>query len=318
MQSVGASMTVASRARPFLKWAGGKTQLLDQIAERFPAVLKHGQIDRYVEPFIGGGAVFLYVAQRYPVEQFVLFDINRELILAYRTLQRAADDLIEKLEALGLHYHALDGDERRMFFYRVRERFNAAGGDIDYRHFDGRWVERTAQIIFLNRTCYNGLFRMNTKAQFNVPFGRYRNPSICMPENLKAVASLLARARIELGDFSDCAALGGPGTFMYFDPPYRPLSKTARFTAYSAFGFDDAEQLRLAQLYRTLDAAGAKLMLSNSDPLNTDPADDFLERAYAGFEIRRVHASRLVNCRAARRGAITELLITNYPQTAGG
>lgn len=295
-----------------MKWAGGKGQLLTQIEQRLPEELIGGQIRRYVEPFIGGGAVFLHVAQRYAIEQFVLFDINRELVLAYRTIQRAVEALIVRLSELERLYYAEPPEERRAFFYRVRTRFNAGIEAIDFERFDDRWIERTAQLIFLNRTCYNGLFRTNAHSQFNVPFGRYRQPTICMGDNLQAVAAVLARARIESGDFTASAPLADRHSFFYFDPPYRPISKTARFTAYSAQRFDDAAQLRLAEFYRQLHTTGAYLLLSNSDPRNGDPEDDFFERAYAGFAIERVSASRMVNCNANRRGAISELLIANY------
>jgi DNA adenine methylase len=173
-------------------------------------------------------------------------------------------------------------------------------------------VKRTAQLIFLNRTCYNGLFRVNSKGAFNVPHGSYKKPVICDEDNLNAVAEVLQRATILLGDFETCRKYVHAGTFAYFDPPYRPLNKTSSFTSYAVKPFDDAEHVRLANLYKSLHQSGAKLMLSNSDPHNEDPGDDFFDALYAGFNIYRVQANRMINSKPEGRGPITELLITNY------
>jgi DNA adenine methylase len=299
-------------ATPFLKWAGGKRQLLSQIEGYFPLQLKRGEICTYVEPFIGSGAVFFHVAQSYKIDRFIIADANPELILAYRTLQTAAEGLIERLAAFERSYFQAGESDRRKIYYAQRERYNAQRFILDYDRFTPDWIERTAMMIFLNRTGYNGLFRLNSKGAFNVPCGRYKNPRLLDAGNLRAGARLLQKAEIEFGDFETLGHLIDANTFVYFDPPYRPISRTADFTAYSKDRFDDRQQLRLADFYRRMDALGGKLMLSNSDPRNLDPRDDFFERAFAGFRIEHLHAKRNINRDAHGRGSISELLILNY------
>lgn len=301
-----------SGAKPFLKWAGGKRQLLAQIDAALPARLKKGQVRKYAEPFVGSGALFFHVAQRYPLAEVYLADVNPELILVYRALQRDVTAVIAHLSDLAAAYLPLSNAQRKAFYYAQRERFNARRAELDFDAFSAAWVERAAQFIFLNRTCYNGLFRVNSQGEFNVPFGRYQNPTICQAENLRAVSAALQNVRLTAAKFSACADFVDEQTFVYFDPPYRPLSPTAHFTAYARQPFDDAQQLALADFYRLLDRRGAALMLSNSDPRNVDPDDDFFEHAYAGFRIARVQARRAINSKAGQRGAITELLVMNY------
>ena len=305
--------THLSQARPFLKWAGGKGQLLAQFESFFPADLKNGVIRRYVEPFIGSGAVFFKIAQTFPALELVISDINPELILVYRTIQVQVEGLIECLQGLQERYLGLSEAARKDFYYRLRADYNARRHQIDYDGYQAAWIERSAQLIFLNRTGYNGLFRLNSRGAFNVPFGRYKNPRLLDAGNLRAVARLLQNVHIRFGDFEGIARFVDRDTLVYFDPPYRPISATAHFTAYSREAFDDAQQLRLAAFYRALDARGARLMLSNSDPHNLDPGDDFFERAYSGYRLERVQASRNINRQASNRGPISELLILNYP-----
>ena len=300
------------QARPFLKWAGGKSQLIEQIAAHLPAELKQGRLRRYAEPFVGGGAMFFYVAQNYRFDSFLIVDANEELILAYRTIKRDVRKVIERLKEMQTNYGALSTAGRQEYFYAVRSRFNEMLPKISYNRFDESWIERTAQIVFLNRTCFNGLFRVNSKGEFNVPFGRYKNPAICAEENLLEVSELLQRTEIRLGDFAKSDDFVTSDTFVYFDPPYRPISKTSNFTSYSKYEFDDAAQLRLASFYRLLHKRGAKLMLSNSDPKNENELDNFFEDAYQGFRIERVKATRMINCNAEKRGPINELLIMDY------
>lgn len=303
---------IASKAKPFLKWAGGKTQLLEQMSNFFPVELKLGKIKRYVEPFIGGGAVFFYIAQMYDIDQFFISDVNEELVLAYKTVQSDVDDLIDMLWEMERKYLRLNIEKQKKYFYDIRSRFNESRSLINFHNFKSNWVERSAQIIFLNRTCFNGLFRVNSNSEFNVPFGKCKNPTICAEENLREVSQLLQSAEIYFGDFTACEEFVNSNTFVYFDPPYRPISKTASFTSYSKYDFDDATQLRLASFYRLLNRKGANLMLSNSDPKNENPKDRFFEEAYKKFHIERVKANRMINCNADKRGAINELLIMNY------
>jgi DNA adenine methylase len=299
-------------ARPFMKWAGGKTQLLREFSRRFPSEMKKGKITNYVEPFVGGGAVFFYLNQRFSFEHCYICDANEELILSYRVIKKSVKKLINELEALESEYISKNDKKREAFFYEVRGSFNERKTEINFQKYQMDWIERAAQIIFLNRTCYNGLFRVNRKGEFNVPFGRYKNPEILNEDNLNDVATLLKTTQIILGDFTKCRRLINKKTFIYLDPPYRPLSETASFTNYSKNGFTDNDQIRLAKFYQDLDAIGAKVMLSNSDPRNENPSDTFFDDLYSNYRIERVPAKRIINCNGARRGEINELIITNY------
>ena len=300
-------------ARPFLKWAGGKGQLLAQLEAFFPLALKSGGIQRYVEPFIGSGAVFFRIIQSYPVEEYLIADSNLDLVLTYQTIQHDVEGLIDVLREIEADYLPLDEPARRDFYYQVRSRYNQRRAQFDSWQYHMAWIERSAETIFLNRTGYNGLFRLNSRGEFNVPFGRYKTPRILDVENMRAVARLLNGVQIGHGDFTAIEPFVDEKTFVYFDPPYRPISATAHFTSYSKASFDDEQQQRLAAFYRALDRKGARLMLSNSDPRSTDPADDFFERAYAGFRIERLRASRNINSDPKKRGLISEILVLNYP-----
>ncbi len=299
-------------AHPFLKWAGGKRQLLGQLESHFPPELENGALTRYVEPFIGSGAVFFKVFQSYPLRECLISDVNPELILVYRAIQRAVEGLIAQLGEIESRYLVLDETERRKFYYQIREQYNDQRNSVDYDRYESAWASRAALMIFLNRTGYNGLFRLNSKGEYNVPCGRYKNPRILDADNLRRVSAVLNQVTIHYGDFEAVADFVDHNTLAYFDPPYRPLSETAHFTTYSKEVFDDQQQLRLADFYRHLDAKGAKLMLSNSDPHNIDPQDDFFERAYRGFRIERLQAKRNINRDPEKRGPISELLILNY------
>lgn len=299
-------------AKPFLKWAGGKSQLISQMEEYLPLELKHGITKRYVEPFIGGGAFFFHVAQTYDLQEYVISDLNEELILSYKTVQKSVNDLIDNLSRLEKTYFKMPAEKQKLFFYKIRDIFNKNKARIDYNQFSLDWVERATQLIFLNRTCFNGLFRVNTQGFFNVPFGSYKNPTICSKDVLLAISEVLQKAIILQGDFTVSKKYINSETFVYFDPPYRPISKTSNFTSYFRNDFNDIEQLRLAEYFRKLDKEDAQLMLSNSDPKNEKPNDNFFEKAYKGFHIERVQASRMINCNAERRGKINELLILNY------
>jgi DNA adenine methylase len=300
-------------AKPFLKWAGGKSQLLPQFEGHYPPELETGHITTYIEPFLGGGAVFLSIAQRYAFEQTYLTDINPELVLTYRVVQRDPLALIEQLQQHQRAYSASSEEARAAYFYTVRDHYNRQRGEIRFNRYSGQWINRAAAMIFLNKTCFNGLFRVNAKGAFNVPFGRYKNPTICDPDNLLAVSALLQRAELRVAPFTACEQWVTAETFVYFDPPYRPISATSSFTSYARARFDDEAQIALARFFAHLDHAyGAKLMLSNSDPTTINPEDRFFEQHYQNFKIHRVWANRMINSQADKRGKITELLITNY------
>ncbi len=223
--------------------------------------------------------------------------------------------LIGELETLESAYLAKNEREREAYYYEIRDAFNRDLPAIDFRHYNARWIGRAAQIIFLNHTCYNGLFRVNRGGGFNVPFGRYKNPDILNVNNLLGVATRLKDTRITRGDFTKCRKYVDDQTFVYLDPPYRPLNATSSFTSYSRNGFYENDQERLAKFFRELDRKGARVMLSNSDPVNEKPRDSFFDDLYAGFTIERVPAKRMINCNGTRRGTVSELVITNYGTT---
>ncbi|MDB9314223.1 DNA adenine methylase [Spirulina sp. CS-785/01] len=301
------------RAKPVLKWAGGKSKLLSQIKPLFPPELKQGKIKRYIEPFVGGGAVFLDIAQCYPkVEEFFILDINPELIIAYTSIQQEVNILIDKLTQIESNYLSFPEAQRKDYFYQIRTEFNQTRHQVNIAQYGKNWLLRTAQLIFLNKTCFNGLFRVNSKGEFNVPQGKYKNPKICDPDNLKAVSQILQKTTLKLGDYRQCCDWVDPQTFVYFDPPYRPISKTANFTAYSSHSFKDEEQLQLRDFFVKLDQRGAKLLLSNSDPKNEDQKDNFFDLAYEGYNVKRIKAGRSINSNASKRGLINEVVITNY------
>ncbi len=259
-------------AKPFLKWAGGKGQLLEALENLFPVEIHSKKIKKYAEPFIGGGALFFHVAQNYPnIEEFYVSDVNPELILVYKTVQKDVESLIAQLETMELEYHELTAIEQKNYFYNKRKNFNNNLSKFDLKEFHADWVTRTATLIFLNRTCFNGLFRVNSKGEFNVPFGDHNNPKICDTPNLRSVSALLQKTKIECGDFEASKDFIDENTFVYFDPPYRPLSKTAYFNSYSKIKFGDDSQKRLAKYFLLLSNKGTKLMLSNSETIRVNP-----------------------------------------------
>ncbi|MBJ7898649.1 MAG: Dam family site-specific DNA-(adenine-N6)-methyltransferase [Cyanobacteria bacterium RI_101] len=299
-------------AKPILKWAGGKGQLLPQIAPYFPPELKTGEIETYVEPFVGAGAVFFWIAQNFPVKNFYIADINPELILLYTAVQKNVEGVIQELSTIGADYGALEKTEQKAYFLAIRQRYNQERKEINFKKFNPAWISRAAQIIFLNKTCFNGLYRVNKKGDFNVPFGDYKNPKICDADNLVTVSNILKKTVIHCIDFSEIKDYLSSPAFIYLDPPYRPLSQTSNFKAYAQFDFSDSEQKRLAQFLAYLNQQGHKVMLSNSDPKNIDKNDNFFDDLYSNFKIHRIMANRMINSKASHRGAISEILVTNY------
>ena len=298
--------------KPFLKWVGGKGQLVKRFNKFYPDELIRGQIKNYYEPFLGGGAVFFNIASNYSLKSVRLYDINNELILTYQVVQKDVDKLIEFLDRYKGYYLNLSYDRRKQFFYEIRTNYNLQRFNIDYNKYSENWIPRAAQVIFLNKTCYNGLFRVNSKGEFNSPAGEYKNPQIFDRENLVNASDLLSNAELICADFKSLNTEDPEESFIYFDPPYRPISRTANFTSYSEHEFKDIEQKQLARLFRKLDRKGARLMLSNSDPKNNDPDDNFFDILYKDFNIQRILTRRAVNSVAARRGEINEIVVINY------
>jgi DNA adenine methylase len=299
-------------AKPFLKWAGGKGQLLEAFQKFYPSELREGKIETFCEPFVGGGAVFFDIAQKFSIKSALLCDNNEDLILTYQVIQNEVQNLIEKLDRFQNQYLKLNEEKRTEYYYKVREQFNTQKKLLSYSRISKKWIERAAQIIFLNRTCFNGLFRFNSKGEFNVPQGRYKNPKILDVENLFKVSQLLSVAEIQKSDFREIKKRVSENTFVYYDPPYRPLNQTSSFTAYSKDAFGDPEQIALATLFSELDQKGIKQMLSNSDPKNHNPDDHFFDNLYKDFQIFRVPARRLINSAGDKRHAINEIVVTNY------
>ncbi len=291
-------------AKPFLKWAGGKTQLIAQIEQQLPSAITNKPFT-YIEPFVGSGAVMFYLLSRFPnLQQAVINDINADLINCYLTIKHDVQALIAILQKWEVEYHALseNTEAKKTYFYDKRALFNTR---------QSTQTEQSALFIFLNRTCFNGLYRVNRKNEFNVPIGSYKKPQICFADNLLAVSKALQQVTILCGDYEQTAQYATENTLFYFDPPYKPLSETASFTAYAKDQFDDAEQIRLKHFCERLDQCGYHWLLSNSDVKNSSPDDQFFDALYKRFNIRRVHARRNINSNASKRGQLTELLISN-------
>ncbi len=299
-------------AKPFLKWAGGKGQLLQKFQNLYPQELKNKKIKNYYEPFVGSGAVFFDIAQNFEIENAYLYDINDELILTYKVIQQDVSKLIDFLNRYQKTYLKLDKKHRDEYFYEQRINYNFQRFNLDYTKYSETWIPRAAQLIFLNRTCFNGLYRVNSKGEFNTPVGNYNNPTICDEHNLLAVSKILELAKIKKADFTQVKKDLKANSFVYFDPPYRPISKTASFTAYSKSDFGDKEQIKLAALFNFIGKKGGLAMLSNSDPKNNTPSDNFFDDLYKDYNIIRVPAKRMINSDPTKRGNINEIIVTNY------
>lgn len=295
----------AQKAKPFLKWAGGKGQLLSAIEPYYP--FANGRATKYAEPFIGGGAVLFDILSKYTLQAVYISDINAELITTYRMLRDAAEDMIALLSRMQKKFIPMPTEYRKAYYLQQRDRFNALKLSCD-----DAALEKAALMIFLNKTCFNGLFRVNKKGLFNVPFGSYKNPVICDAENLRLVAKKLHGISIECCDYTASESFIDNKTFVYFDPPYRPLTKSSSFTAYTENSFNDTHQIALAKFVDKLNKKGAYIIVSNSDPQNSDADDAFFDTIYAAHTIRRIPAYRMINCNSTGRGKIHELLISNY------
>ena len=293
--------------KPFIKWAGGKTQLLPEIRKKYPDELGKS-ITKYCEPFIGGGAVLFDILSTYEIVEIRINDINKELTNTYLQIKTNLTQLIKELQIMQNSFWNMDTVDRKIYYYKKRDRFNYLKVNCDNRiNF-----EKAALFIFLNKTCFNGLFRVNKKGEFNVPVGAYKKPVICDKENLNDINKVLQNVTITTGDYKDCLGFIDENTFVYIDPPYRPISQTASFTSYAEIDFNDDEQIALGQFIDKATEKGAKVILSNSDPKNYDETDNFFDDIYGKYYITRVSAKRMINCKASSRGDIKELLISNY------
>ncbi len=305
-RSTRCSKNEEKAVKPFLKWAGGKGQLLKEIEHYYP--FDSGKTTKYAEPFVGGGAVLFDILGRYELEAVYISDINAELINTYRVIRDNIDELTEQLYAMQNGFVPLGTEERKAYYTEKRERFN----ELKISKNVNIGTEKAALMIFLNKTCFNGLFRVNKKGLFNVPMGAYKNPLICDENNLRAVSEKLHNVEIVCGDYRESADFIDGKTFVYFDPPYRPITDTAGFTAYTENLFNDGAQIELARFVERMHKKGAKVVVSNSDPKNSNEDDDFFDNIYSAYRIKRVEAARMINCKSEARGKIKELLISNF------
>ena len=264
-----------NKIKPFVKWAGGKGSLLNQLEKFYPLELQNGKIDCYIEPFVGGGAVLIDILQSYKVKEVYAFDINLELINSYNVIKNHVDELIANLKLLEREYLCMEKENRKEYFYKIRKNYN-----VHKLAKDEMSVQKAVEFIFLNRTCFNGLYRVNKKGDFNVPMGNYKNPTICDEENLRGLSKLIKNVNFQYGDYRTSEKYIKKNTFVYFDPPYRPLNVTSGFTSYTKEDFDDEDQKELASYYRELNKNNVKVMLSNSNPKNTNKDDFFFENIY--------------------------------------
>ncbi|MCM1505330.1 MAG: DNA adenine methylase [Muribaculum sp.] len=298
------------KAKPFLKWAGGKTQLLPTIDSFLPENFRRERGVTYIEPFVGGGAMLFFMLQKYQnIKRAIINDINPHLVATYKIIRDEPFELIDFLDALQSEYlNIKEYEERKNFYLDIRNRFNTA---------IMTQVEEAAYMIFMNRTCFNGLYRENSKGGFNVPFGRYPNPTICDEALILSDSELLQKVEILHGDFAQTHEFINGYTFFYFDPPYRPLDATSSFNSYVKESFDDNEQRRLKEYFAMISNEGCFEILSNSDGKGRNEDNTFFDELYQDFTIERVLAKRCINANPTKRGALTELLIRNYANCQG-
>lgn len=301
------------KANPILKWAGGKAKLIPVMEENYPLELSKQRIKKYIEPFIGGGAVFFNLVSKYDFDQIIINDINKELILMYKVIKEYPDELMNLLSIYQDRYNELENiEEKQKYFYEIRELFNEGKGNINYDEISCREIEHAAYMIFLNKSCFNGLYRENKKGGFNVPFGKKDKLNTFDRQNIINASEILKKVTILNGDFEKIEDYIDENTFVYMDPPYRPLNATSNFNDYSKESFNDDSQIRLSEFYKRISKKGAKLMLSNSDPKNTNKEDNFFDDLYKDFNIHRIYASRSINSKGNGRGKVSEILVTNY------
>jgi len=289
-------------AKPFLKWAGGKSWLIEHIEPLLPPFLSSNSFT-YVEPFVGSGAMLFWFLDRFPkMEKAIINDLNGDLINVYRTIALQPEELISILDIMQKEYHFLEDDEdgKKIYYYDKRDKFNLR---------DCSNVDHAALFIFLNRTCFNGLYRVNKSNKYNVPMGRYKNPTICDRSNLLAVSKALKKVEIRCGDYAD-TLIESRNPIYYFDPPYKPISVSSSFGAYTKDGFGDGDQLRLKEFCDILDGKGYNWFLSNSD-VRGNGGDNFFDDMYSKYNILRVNAKRSINSNKDGRGLVSEIIINN-------
>lgn len=293
--------------KPIVKWAGGKGQLISEISSIYPEGFGT-TITKYAEPFVGGGAILFNILSEYNLDEVYISDVNAELINMYTQIKSNAYELINFLSDFQNNFLQLTKEKRKEYYYERRNDYN----QLIQTGQSKNTVLSAALFIFLNRTCFNGLYRANKKGFFNVPCGDYANPTICNESNILAVSKALQNVTIKCADYSESADFIDSNTLVYLDPPYRPLKGRGSFISYTEKDFDDGCQKELSGFIKSISSKGAFVILSNSDPKCVDSDDEFFEKLYADYDIQRVSAKRLINSTPANRGCITELLIKNY------
>ena len=291
--------------KPFVKWAGGKSSLIKHLIMHLPNDFAEQNDITYIEPFVGGGAMLFYMLTHYPnIRRVIINDVNKDLMFCYQMIKNNPQLLIKLLNDISNEFYALDNiDKKTNFYYQIRERYN---------NEDLTKEERTAYFIFLNKTCFNGLYRVNTKGKFNVPFGKYKKPKICDKDIIMSDHELLKKVDIHVGNYDKMIKHLGRGyNFLYMDPPYRPLSGTSSFIEYTRNVFDDTEQEKLKKFCDLLNSKGCKIMQSNSNSLDND-GESYFTKLYANYNITYIEAHRFINAYAGKREKETELLIMNY------
>ena len=291
-------------AKPFLKWAGGKTQLINDIERSLPSEIINKKFT-YIEPFVGSGALLFWMLNNFPkMQKAVINDINADLINTYRTIASKPKELISILEIFQNEFHELNSfaEKKKEYYYAKRELYNTRNTELS---------TQAALFIFLNRTCFNGLYRVNRKNHYNVPMGSYSKPTICDSKNILAVSEVLQKVEILCGDYQQTLQCASSNSFFYFDPPYKPLSDTSSFNSYAKDDFNDDEQIRLRDFCQKLDMLSHGWILSNSDVRGKDENNNFFDDLYSDFLIQRVEARRNINANSEKRGVLKELLITN-------
>ena len=296
------------KAKPFVKWVGGKTQLIEQLEALLPADFDQWENVTYIEPFVGGGAMLFYMLQTHSnIKSAIINDINPDLTICYKVVRDFPNELVKSLKEIQKEYYSLQSEESRKNYYlMMRDEFNTKALDP---------IRNTTLFFFLNRTCFNGLYRVNKAGLFNVPFGKYETPTICDSTTIYADSELLQNVEILTGDYQQTLNKAHGNTLFYFDPPYRPLSNTSSFNDYTKEAFNDIAQQRLKAFCDQVTVAGYKFMLSNSDCFNTPLKDTFFEDLYLAYTIDRVWASRMVNANPNKRGKLQEILVHNYLET---
>lgn len=294
-----------------VKWAGGKKRLAPTIEQLAMTKVDFNEIDTYVEPFAGGASMFLYMVTKYHFKRQIISDFNPDLINVYRQVRDNPIDLVTRLQKIQQDYNCLsDSDEmsaKKAFFYDIREQYNT-----ELLSEDTQSLNHAVLFLFLNKADFNGLYRVNSKGLFNVPFGRRKKLNLYDHDNLMTIATLLKDTEILVGDYQNTAQYADKNTFFYLDPPYRPLTNSASFTSYTKSDFNDNSQKQLAEFAKKIANQGAHFALSNSDPHQSDPEDDFFDDLYASFDIKRIQASRMISATSRGRGNVSELLIVHW------